>query len=190
MLVAVLALPLTLCTAGAARAHGSIRPTSASSGEEQRFVVTVPTAGLAGSVAEFMVRVPPEAQLLSGKPPNSQWTVSIEGDTIFWRGGPSKSTIFDLFEFRVGLPEAEGVVTFIGRETYRDGAGPEFQLPITIIRGTAAVTARGGSGSLATAAVVLSGVAMVFAVAAALVVGALWLRTRAAPRHGVPEDAR
>ena len=173
---------LLLAAAGGAHAHGSIAPTSATAGGQQRFAVTLPRELLSPPVVGFTLRIPPGVKVASAQPPETRWTASIEGDKVQWRGGPSEDVLIDVFAFEATFPDEEGTATFVGRETYETGVGPEFPLPITVIRG--ATPAVSESDGLEQVAVASAGVALVAAIAALTLVVVLRARLRRRARPG------
>jgi uncharacterized protein YcnI len=183
--IALCAALVALLAPAAASAHGSIVPTAAVPGTVQRFVVTVPNTLLGGpSIVGFAVTVPAEASVESAEANQPRWIARVSGRTITWEGGPVEELGED-FAFRARLPQSEGSVTFQGQERYRDGSGARFPLAVTVSRAAAAAgDAAGGSDDdeLAWIAIALAGTALLLALGAAIVAGALWLRLVRRPR--------
>lgn len=162
-LLATAAALVALVAADAARAHASLTPTSATAGGTQRFTLTVPGDSISGTVVALSLRAPAGARIVSAQGPDSKWTASVDGDTVVWRGGPSEDTIFDLFTFEATLPDEEGTVSFVGRETYSVGVGPEFEVPVTVIRGSAPPPAGRPASGVGIAAVFVGGFSLLAA---------------------------
>lgn len=167
-LVLATCVAVALSTAQAAFAHGTLTPASAAVGVSQRFELTVPNDRLDADIVEVTLRLPPDVELEAASAEQPLWSVSSGNGTVTWKGGPIARLSAETFAFTARLPAESGTVDFTLVESYDDGEAAPFPIGVTVT-GSAGSSDGGGGDTLATAALVISILALGLATAALLV---------------------
>jgi uncharacterized protein YcnI len=155
-----------------AGAHVTAVPTFVPSGEPERITLVAPNEREV-PMSAFTVTVPSGLSIVRAVPPGDGWRAAAVDATATWSGGslPAGSTSsFSLVLEATGDP---GAVTLEAHQHYPDGGHVRWDVPLTILPGSASAGSSGSSGPV----LLVAGIGLVLA--AGLVV-ALWLR-RARP---------
>src|SRR4051794_5681666 len=146
--VAVVAI-MTVLGAGAASAHVTVQPPTATKDDFAALAFQVPTESETASTTQVKVTFPADHPLPSvSVQPKDGWTyevtkrtlpqpITVEGaqvsevvDSVTWKGGQIKPGEFDRFLVSVGpLPDDADSLSFATEQTYSDGSVVQWNEP-------------------------------------------------------------
>jgi uncharacterized protein YcnI len=174
LLACGLAVAGLLIAAPSAFAHAIVSPPVAKSGVDQVFTLTVPNEKKGVTVTKVEMTVPSGAGIDSFEDaPGWTRTEQTEGEevsSVTWEGGATPEGDMAVFRWQGALSAAQ-TYTFHVTETYSDGSvvewtgDPSAETPAPQVEGVSSLGG-GSSSTLAIAALVVAGIALVLGVAA------------------------